>query len=120
MTEDALIEMEHGFWDAAGDGSFYAEHMHDDGRCLLPVGAMGKAATIEAIDRAEPWATHDFSDVELHEPADGVAVLTYRARGTRDSSDEPYEALIATTYVREGGTWKLLVHQQTPLMAQHG
>ena len=29
--------------------------------------------------------------------------------------DEPYTALIASTYVREAGAWKLAVHQQTPV-----
>lgn len=118
MIEDELVALEHGFWEAAGDGDFYADHMHDHGRCLLPVGVLDKSSTIDAIARAEPWSSHEFDDIEVHEPGPEVAVLTYKSIATRTNSDDTYEALISTTYIRNSGSWQLLIHQQTPLMTQ--
>ena len=114
-VRDELLELERGFWASAGDGSYYEQHMHDDGRCLLPVGAMDKPATVAAIADAEPWASYDFGDIRVHEPAGDVAVLTYAATATRGSSNA-YQALVGTTYSRVDGAWKLLIHQQTAVM----
>ncbi len=42
-----------------------------------------------------------------------TVVLAYKATGERNGA-APYVALCASTYVREGGKWLLLAHQQTP------
>ena len=44
---------------------------------------------------------------------DDSALVAYRATARRDGTT--YQALVASTYVREGGAWKLAVHQQTPI-----
>ena len=72
------------------------------------------ASTIEAIGRADPWQTVDFDDVEVRELGDGAAMLIYQARASRGDADE-YVVLVSTLYTNNGGTWKLLTHQQTPL-----
>jgi len=41
------------------------------------------------------------------------AVVAYRASASRDGVD--YHALFNSTYVRQDGSWKLRVHQQTPI-----
>lgn len=109
-----LLDQERGFWDAAGDPEFYRANMADDGVCLLPVGALDKAETIEAIAQAEPWQGYDFDAIEVLELGDSVAMLTYRARGRREDQDD-YDALVGTLYRNEAGNWKMLTHQQTPL-----
>lgn len=50
------------------------------------------------------------------QPADDIAILTYRARADR-GEDERYRALVSSGYVRRGGEWKMAFHQQTPLDA---
>ncbi len=63
---------------------------------------------------AQPWLAYEFDDTRILEPASDLAVLTYTATAVRGSST--YRALIASTCVRGDGRWRLLVHQQTPLL----
>ena len=42
-----------------------------------------------------------------------MAALTYRGSARR--GDHTYDALFTSTYVYEAGSWKLAVHQQTPI-----
>ncbi len=109
-----LLRLEQGFWDAAGDGAFYAAHMLDEGCCLLPVGRLTKVATIKAISQAEPWSSFGLHEVQIAELADDAAMIYYRATASRPGGDR-YEALVASTYRHTDDGWKLLVHQQTPL-----
>jgi hypothetical protein len=108
------VAVEHGFWEAAGDGSYYAEHMADDGLCLLTPGILRKEETIAAIEQGEPWAGHALSDVVLVEHGEHCATLCYVARARRSGAAE-YEAAVSSTYDRRNGRWLLTVHQQTPL-----
>lgn len=39
--------------------------------------------------------------------------MAYQATAQRDGGD--YTALFNSTYVREDGSWRLAVHQQTPI-----
>jgi hypothetical protein len=41
-------------------------------------------------------------------------VFTYRFRG-RLGTDQAYGALMSSAYMRDDGSWKLVLHQQTPL-----
>ncbi|MCE6959886.1 nuclear transport factor 2 family protein [Cereibacter sphaeroides] len=43
-----------------------------------------------------------------------VAVLAYRVRATKPDVPE-YEALCASTWLSDEGTWRRLFHQQTPV-----
>jgi hypothetical protein len=113
MTED-LLELERGFWKAAGDGQFYREHMVIDGLCVLPVGVLGREDTMAAIAKAEPWQEFQFSDVTTLDLGDDEAALCYRAEASRGEEDG-YVALISSVYTRVAGQWKLALHQQTPI-----
>lgn len=66
---------------------------------------MDKSSTADAISNAEPWPSHTCDDLEVHRLG-AVVTLTYAATGNRSDS-ETYEALISTTYVRDGASWKL-------------
>lgn len=110
---DELLELERGFWNAAGDGDYYGEHMATSGLCVLPVGVLDKAATVEAISEADPWDEFEFSDVRMVDLGDDEVALCYRAEASRD--DNKYIALISTVYTRLFGEWKLTLHQQTPI-----
>ncbi len=109
-----LVEMERSFWDAAGDGGYYERNMASDGRCLLPTGILDRDATVAAIAESEPWADYELEDLVVHEIGLEGAVVGYRATASR-GDDEPYRALVSTTYRRDGDRWELVVHQQTPL-----
>jgi hypothetical protein len=113
MTQE-LLELETGFWNAAGDGSFYREHMARDGLMVLPVGVLDRDATIDAVDDADPWEEVAMTDVTTLDLGDDEAALCYRAQAKR-ADDGEYVALISSVYTRIGGEWKLNLHQQTPI-----
>lgn len=112
---DRLLELEEGFWKAAGDGNYYREHMAPFGLCVLPVGVMDKGQTVAAIDESEPWAEFKLHDVRTLDLGDDEAALCYRAEAFRDDASTGYAALISSVYTRLGGDWKLSLHQQTPV-----
>lgn len=113
MTE-TLVELERGFWSAAGDGDYYVEHMAPYGLCVLPMGMMNKDATVSAIAQADPWAKFELSDVTIVDLGDDEAAVCYRADASRGDNDG-YSALVSTVYTRLYGEWKLTLHQQTPI-----
>lgn len=110
---DEFLRLEQGFWDAAGNGDYYVEHMASEGLCVLPVGVLDKTMTVEAISSAKPWSDFEFSDVRLVDLGDDEAALCYRADASR--GNDRYIALVSTVYTRRSGEWKLTLHQQTPI-----
>lgn len=113
MTEE-LLELEEGFWHAAGDGNYYMKHMAPGGLCVLPNGVLDKDTTVSAITDAEPWQTFELSDVRVLDLGDDEAALCYRADASRGDGDG-YTALISSVYTRFHGEWMLSLHQQTPV-----
>ena len=111
---DRLLELENGFWNAAGDAGYYERHMARDGLCVLPVGMMDKRATLSAVSQAEPWKEFEFTDVHILDLGDDEASISYLADASRTDGDR-YTALISSVYTRRHGEWKLTLHQQTPL-----
>jgi hypothetical protein len=112
---ERLLELEEGFWKAAGNGDYYREHMASDGLCVLPVGVLDREETAAAIDESEPWAEFEIHDVTALDLGDDEAALCYRAEAFRDDPSHGYTALISSVYTRLSGEWKLNLHQQTPI-----
>ena len=115
VTDD-LLELESGFWKAAGDGNFYREHMAANGLCVLPVGVIDKDETVMSIEGSAPWAAFEFRDVRSLDLGDDEAAICYRAEASRDGDPTEYTALISSVYTKVGGRWKLTLHQQTPVI----
>lgn len=118
-TEEELLEMERTGWDALSTGgdvaaSHYADVLAGTVLFLLPGGMVldDCAAVIDSMG-GDPWSSYQFSDERVVELNEDCAVLPYRARAMRNNTE--YAALINSTYVRHGGTWKLAVYQQTPV-----
>lgn len=109
-----IIELEERFWEAAGNPEFYEEHFADDGAIALPIGVMDKTSVVDAMASAQPWTGYELTDPAFIDIADDVAAVTYTATAVRDEG-EPYQAVISSVYVRRNGSWKLVIHQQTPL-----
>jgi uncharacterized protein YchJ len=61
-----------------------------------------------------PWDWHELDDEVVLPLGDDAAAVTYRARARRGDR-EVYTALIASTFVRVDGRWRLALHQQTPV-----
>jgi hypothetical protein len=114
-----LLELEHAAWRALssnGDNaaSFYADVLAKDVLMLLPGGLLidDRERVVESM-RGAPWSGFEISDERVVELTPDSAVIAYRATAHRGGRD--YEALFTSTYVRDGGGWKLVLHQQTPI-----
>jgi hypothetical protein len=118
-TSEELIELEHAGWSAlASSGAaatrHYEEHLADRVLMLLPGGLVvdDRAEAIASMGGA-PWDSFELADERVVPLSPDVAVVAYRAQARRGSTE--YTALFNSTYVRRDGSWRLAVHQQTPV-----
>jgi hypothetical protein len=115
-----LIELEEQGWQAlssAGEASkkFYSAVLRDDAIMLFPSGMLihGKEKILESL-AAQPCKSFQIQELQAISLSNNAGVLVYRVTAQREGS-EPYVALISSTYVLSDGTWKLVLHQQTPV-----
>ncbi len=128
--EDELFAIEEGFWSGgeegrsplppgqAGCGLFLA---HVDERCLIAFpqmpdfqGVHSREEVAATARQPNRWRGLKISNRSMVQPAEGVAILSYRADVTR-ADGEPYSALIGSGYVKRGDGWKLCFHQHSVL-----
>ena len=118
MTErDQLLEIERAGWDALSTegaaGPFYDRVLADQVLMLLPGGMLlDDRSDIVASMRGAAWDAFELTDERVLELSEGCAVVAYRADARR--GDQHYRALFSSVYVRDGDTWRLALHQQTP------
>lgn len=117
---DELVAIEERGWEALAAGgdaaaAFYRAVLADDPVMLFPGGMVlrGRDAILSSM-AGPPWSSYELSDTRVQRLADDAAAVIYRAVGEREGQP-PYEALITTVYVRDGGRWRLALHQQTPV-----
>ena len=118
-TSTELIELERSAWEAmstSGDAAaaYYEERLAKDVLLLFPGGMVidDRAQVIQSMQDVG-WESYDLQDERVLSLGDDAAVVAYRGRAKRGEMD--YEALFNSTWVREGGDWRLAVHQQTPV-----
>jgi hypothetical protein len=75
---------------------------------------LDKVEAVVAMSQAPPWATFLIEEPRMLRLGPDCASLVYRATAQREGSPR-HQALMTSTYVRRSGTWKLALHQQTPL-----
>jgi hypothetical protein len=113
--KNEIEELERRGWAALSgpDGAaFYQDAMAEEGLMVFPGMVMDKATAIATIREVQPWARFAISEVRVAAD-DNAALVTYRARAQRAGQPE-YEAVMSSVYVRRGGRWLLLLHQQSP------
>jgi hypothetical protein len=114
-----LLALERAAWEALCEGgdaavAFYDEVLAKDVLMLFPGGMVidDRAQVVDSM-RGANWRSFDITENHVLDLTPDSAVLAYRVKAQRDGSDD-YEALLNSTYVREGDDWKLALHQQTP------
>lgn len=114
-----LIELEEQGWQAlssAGEASkkFYSAVLHDDAIMLFPGGILinGKEKILESL-AAQPWQSFQIKEPQVISLSENAGVLVYKVTAQR-KGDDLYVALVSSTYLLSDGTWKLVLHQQTP------
>ena len=115
VPHDELVALEREGWAALSGGdpaAFYDRVLASHAVMVFSFGALNRDDAVAAMAQAPPWDEHELSDVEVRELAPGIAVVVYRVQARR--GDEPYEAMLASTYVCIGDDWRLAMHQQSP------
>lgn len=112
MDDTRVWEFERRLW--KGDPNEYRANI--DPSCVMAVPAepfllRGEQA-IEAMTRTPRWTEVTFANQQISRPQEGLIVLGYQVRATRQES--MYEAFCTSTYRRLGHEdWRVVQHQQT-------
>jgi hypothetical protein len=112
---DELLEIEHEGWRAlstAEGAAYYAGRLADDALMAFPFGLLDRAQALQAMAEAAPWRTYEIRDAIVVPLTDDCGIVVY-AVGAQRVGDEPFSAIVSSTYVRRGGEWKLVFHQQS-------
>jgi uncharacterized protein (TIGR02246 family) len=113
---DELEELEREGWRALSgpDGpAFYQEVMADDGVMVFPGLVLDKAATLEIMAGVAPWVTFNLQDVRVVRVSPDCGMIVYRAEAQR-AEEATYRAEMTSVYTRRDGSWRLVLHQQSP------
>lgn len=112
-TAATLWDMEERFWTEGADS---ARHMTARDAVFVfpyPAGILQGGAMWREAEVAQRWRSVVMAERHLSIQRD-VAALAYRVSAER--GDDPiHEALCSSTYLRDGGAWLRLTHQETPL-----
>ncbi len=113
--EDYLFGMEEKFWTEGAD--YYRRNLAHAAIMVFPdpAGVLVKDDIADSLEGAARWSDVALEEHRLLELNDAAAVVTYKATARRPDAAKPYVARASSTYVRDGGDWKLAFHQQTPL-----
>ena len=114
-----LITIERTLWENN------AEIYHDrySPEALLIFAAVGRIDCERAVaavrkENAEghAWAQVGFDDVDGRWiKSEAAALITYMATARWNYESSASKTLCASVYVREGGSWRVAFHQQTPI-----
>ncbi|MFN5828056.1 MAG: hypothetical protein ACK446_13770 [Rhodobacterales bacterium] len=111
--DDALWLLEERLWTSGRDSA----------RSLMASGAIVVLPYPDGILQGDGLWSHPAVNtgwrmVEMNDRTvarhEDVAVLAYRVRAMKPDV-AMYEALCASTWLNDGGTWRRLFHQQTPV-----
>jgi hypothetical protein len=110
-----LIQIERRGWEAlcSHDAeAYYREHMAEDALMAFPFGVMDKDEALRAMASAEPWSRYEMEDPRVIPLGSDAGVVVYSVTAQRDGQD-PFRAVLSSTFVRREGDWKLAFHQQS-------
>lgn len=116
-VKEELLQLERDGWQAISDhrgADFYSSHLTEDALMVLPGDlVMDRQTALDSIDGPATWEWFRLENERVVGLGEEAAALTYRVTAKRPD-DEPYSALITSTYVRQGNSWLMAMHQQTP------
>jgi hypothetical protein len=126
-----LIDLETKFWQSMVDqDADTAIHMLSEPALMVSShGAMKfDHAGYRSMAEKGPMVVTDFelSDMDVLMPSDSTAILTYRVRQTvapRDADSRPdqhattQDMLDSSTWIRDGDSWRCVMHTETPAVA---
>ena len=119
MHDDRVWTFEESLWTA--DAEHYRGSI--DAECLMvlptPPYVVSGDEAVAAVASTPRWSQVDFSDQRIARPEEGLIVVAYRAKASREG--ESYEAFSTSTYRRLAhDDWKVVQHQQLPPITLSG
>ena len=119
MSSDALaqelIQLERRGWEAlcSHDAAiYYRQHLTEDALMAFPFGIMGRDEALNAMATAEPWSRYDMENPRVIPLGPDSGVVVYAVTAQREGQ-EPFSAVLSSTFARRDGEWKLAFHQQS-------
>jgi hypothetical protein len=116
MTDDDVVALERAGWDALSSGrgaDHYREHLAAGALMAFPFGVLDRTEALEAIASAAPWSRYAMSDARVVRLGSEAALVVYSVVAER-VGEPPFTAVLSSTFVRQGGDWRLAFHQQSP------
>jgi hypothetical protein len=113
---DSLLDLEERGWQAMSSTSptdFFEEWLADDVLMVVPGMVIDRDTFLAAVRGEPPWKTHLITEPRVITFTDECAALLYQVTAQRDGQ-APYVALMTSVYARRNGSWRLVLHQQTP------
>ncbi|MYL98630.1 DUF4440 domain-containing protein [Novosphingobium sp. FGD1] len=114
MEDNRIWEFERSLW--LGDEAQYRTLVDEECVMVLPQPPFvisGEEAAGRVSDTPR-WDDVTFSDQTVSRPQEGLIVIGYTARATREGGDD-YEAHCTSTLRRlSHEEWRVVQHQQTP------
>lgn len=87
--------------------------MAPDGLMVLVNGAiLDRDAVVASLDSAPAWDSYELTSEKLLPLSAGAATLVYRATAHR-GEEQPFHAIMSSTYVDIDGVARLTLYQQT-------
>lgn len=116
---DELVKLENAAWDAwaKGETEWFSENMTADAIHVTPGGVEGRDDMVKMMKETkcdvEEYGSRGFTRTEL---ADNVQLLMYRGnqKGKCGDMELPPVVIAATVAVKEGDSWKGVLHIETP------
>ena len=120
MDDDRLWGFEQSLWLEGPDN--YRAKVSDDVVMVLaqPPFVFAGQEAIAAVSATPVWDQADLSERRVSRPQEGLIVIGYKVRAER-AGGAGYEAHCTTVIRRlEHEVWRVIQHQQTPVMATPG
>ena len=118
ILED-LITIERTLWE--NNAETYHDRYSPEALLIFPgVGRIDRETAVAAI-RQENAEGHAWAEVRCDDvdgrwiTTDAAALITYVATARWNYESSASQTHCASVYVREGGSWRVAFHQQTPI-----
>lgn len=115
---EELMVLERRGWDAlcaSTGGEHYGALMIPESVMVLVDGTvLDRDAVVASLDRAPAWDDYELTEARLVPVGADAAALVYLAVARR-GAEEPFRALMSSTYVDMDGATRLALYQQTAL-----
>jgi uncharacterized protein (TIGR02246 family) len=120
--KDELLAMEKTSWKAWGDhdAKAFSALMTEDAVSISADGnvVIGRDKLSASVSSNTcKLNSFDFSDAKLRQPTADTAILTYTAKedGSCPEGRLPPKLVATAIYVRQGGKWRWVNYQETPI-----